>query len=1363
MSSLIRFGDYFRQRRKTLGLSLREFSRRNGFDPGNISKLERNILTPPRSADLLDSYAKALKLHPESAERETLFELALKEGAARLPRSIRARRISTRIRAVILEQWADRYDAQYTLPLLVRQLVRGTVTSSHLVRAQFPALEGAQRPGWDGLVEATHSTEFVPAGLSVWEMSVNKQVRKKAEQDFKKRTKASLGPDKKQSTFIFVTLRKWQGKDVWCEEKKSLNCWKDVRVYDSESLEEWLGTAKGVDSWLARRLGYRPEAVIDLEGYWENLSASVTPTLQPEVFLASRTQDIKEFAEWLKSPPSVLAFEASSPRDVIDFVAAFHAHINRPECTWELKVDPHEITAKTLIIGDKQAWAEMSSCSIPLLLIPEPALVPDMELTAEAVRQGHHVLLCSHRFSTQRDRVRYLSRPEPYELKRALIKSGLEEQEASKRARQSGGSLTVLKRAISRFPAVKQPEWSQPAAAPELIPFLLVGAWDDASDADQRVIEKLSGKSYEENVNVINSWLNEPDTPVLRVLTKCSLVSREDSWQLLAGSITQQKLTRFEDITVEILSEVDPRYELPTQEQPYAAFHDNALKYSVQLRSGVCETLALLACKSGDNLAQNGINPERIAERITRKLLNEDTSWQLWASLSDLLPVLAETAPEVFLSAVEKDLKRDAPALKELFDDMEVPVLFFSCAFQGLSDALEILAWNPSYLTRVGLILARLYDIDPQKGWSNRSLRSLQRVFLPWRSQTTASVEERIKVIDKIVQRHSKPAWDLLLSLMPDVLKASTDTRMPMWRDWPSVRGGATTPTEYWQQVTAYANRLAALVGTDVERWLQLINKFGYIPENVQQQLLDQLEQFDLPEVDAENRIKMADGIRKQLKKRRVPDRPIMPPAIVGRLEAIQTRFEPDDPVARHLWLFTALYPPGYINLAGSWEQRQEAIDQKRVKALREIYEHGGLEGVIRLATASEYPGIAGSVYVKSALNNDNDEIIPTLLSSENQPEKEFAAGVVRALFEQKGWDWVESFHLKKWLPAQSGLFLSVLPFGRKTWALVEKEGSLAEAVYWGHVSVSFHEGSKEDIEYAAVKLLRYGHPLKTVDVLNMALHNGCNIDPDLVMETLETLETEAQNLISPEGISFSDDDKYDIQQLFTYLQECRDTDRNRLAKLEWVYLGLLDKHLGSSPATLQKFLQQDPGLFCDLIKMVFRSDQESEDDGQTLTEKEKIRIDNAYLLLTQWEKIPGMNDDAVINERELMAWVETARKKCAESGHLAVCDECIGGVLATEPEVSAEWPSIPVRDIIDEIDSDDLARGFRVGIYNKNGSAPVERGKLAERQLAEKYHRFAKQAELEWPKTAASLRRLAQDYEREAKREEQLSNHWVP
>ena len=76
MSTDKQFGEFLRASRKTRGCTLRDFCRRNGFDPGYVSRLERGIVTPPQAQRILESYAKALKLKRGTDEWDRFFALA---------------------------------------------------------------------------------------------------------------------------------------------------------------------------------------------------------------------------------------------------------------------------------------------------------------------------------------------------------------------------------------------------------------------------------------------------------------------------------------------------------------------------------------------------------------------------------------------------------------------------------------------------------------------------------------------------------------------------------------------------------------------------------------------------------------------------------------------------------------------------------------------------------------------------------------------------------------------------------------------------------------------------------------------------------------------------------------------------------------------------------------------------------------------------------------------------------------------------------------------------------------------------------------------------------------------------------------
>jgi transcriptional regulator with XRE-family HTH domain len=76
MSAASKFGELFKELRVRKKMTLREFCIENGFDAGNISKLERGLLPPPESHEKLATYAKALGLREGSDDWYEFFDQA---------------------------------------------------------------------------------------------------------------------------------------------------------------------------------------------------------------------------------------------------------------------------------------------------------------------------------------------------------------------------------------------------------------------------------------------------------------------------------------------------------------------------------------------------------------------------------------------------------------------------------------------------------------------------------------------------------------------------------------------------------------------------------------------------------------------------------------------------------------------------------------------------------------------------------------------------------------------------------------------------------------------------------------------------------------------------------------------------------------------------------------------------------------------------------------------------------------------------------------------------------------------------------------------------------------------------------------
>ncbi len=237
-----------------------------------------------------------------------------------------------------------------------------------------------------------------------------------------------------------------------------------------------------------------------------------------------------------------------------------------------------------------------------------------------------------------------------------------------------------------------------------------------------------------------------------------------------------------------MLEEVDPALELAPSERWRANIDGKARLYSSELRQGLAHTLALLGVHGQAIAGRHGSDGRNWAGFLVRELLeaaNQDESGDLWASVADLLPLLAEAAPDRFLDGVRAGLQGSQPVLASIFQDHGDNGLFGpSSPHSGLLWALEVVAWSPEHFGQAVDLLARLDEVDPGGQLSNRPLGSLDDIFCPWHPENAVSGDRRLAALDALRQRHSGVAWKLMLSMLPTPHGIHTPTAEPKYRDW---------------------------------------------------------------------------------------------------------------------------------------------------------------------------------------------------------------------------------------------------------------------------------------------------------------------------------------------------------------------------------------------------------------------------------------------------------------------------------------------------------------------------------------------------------------------------------------------------
>jgi len=317
-----------------------------------------------------------------------------------------------------------------------------------------------------------------------------------------------------------------------------------------------------------------------------------------------------------------------------------------------------------LVVSSAEVWDRVVIQPGRMTLLPLFER-PDI---ATAQQRGHHVVLPIGREQVARGITIELPRPDRQGAIEALEAAGVDSDRTYGLAALARRSMPSLVRTLARDPRIARPPWSQLPAAAVLAPLVLVGAWT-ASEADTDVVGRMADEQWPVIVRTLLHWRSTDDPPFVRSGTQWHLASQEEAFLVLRDALTPSDLQRWRQIAAEVLLEADPGLELPPEDRLLAAAKGVARGHSSVLRRGLAEGIALVGSVGSEQLS-DGVSGAGHARRLVHEILGRacsDLSGRIWRSLADVLPLLAEAAPEVFLDAVHDDLDRDEPLLATMF------------------------------------------------------------------------------------------------------------------------------------------------------------------------------------------------------------------------------------------------------------------------------------------------------------------------------------------------------------------------------------------------------------------------------------------------------------------------------------------------------------------------------------------------------------------------------------------------------------------------------------------------------------------------------------------------------------------------
>ncbi|MGV3757124.1 MAG: hypothetical protein ACO1QS_17230 [Verrucomicrobiota bacterium] len=1258
------------------------------------------------------------------------------------------------VQAGDLDRYAPTRNSQAIIPELIYWLVKQSCPDPSVCR--IPYGNAVNQPGWDGRVETDDGfREFVPKGKSYWEIGTGDDPQGKATEDFKKRTAEIDSIARADSSFVFVTPRSsgsggWNEPEQtkWLERRKDKG-WKLIRIIDGVKLADWLREFPAIGKWMATKIPLTANlgGLSTATEHWDNLISECPaedPPFPPKLFTIGRTAACEALQALFEGKTQVLMLFAESPQDVADFVSAFLAGL-APDIS-------RTFSNRCLYINDEQAWRSIVETRSPHVLVADPRLGLETDegavLQTIARRRGHAVIvpLCGA-WSGDSPQIIKLRSPSQSQIESVLRESDFTDIRAKELGKIGGDRISALRRHLRGYGTL--PPYATWENATLIAQAGLVGKWAGSNPADRSALEIFLGKTYGEWIEVLRTDTLRSDSPLIQHDEKWRLVARGEAWSSLGSRITDSDLDRFQEMAVSVLSERDPKFDLPKEERYAAGIHGKLLTHSNLIRNGIAETLALMGSRGKALSSCSDGKAEDTARLTVRKLLNK-ANWERWASLDSLMPLLAEAAPDEFLDAVESILvDLYSTPFHRIFTE-EGDGFTGSNYMSGLLWALETLAWNPDFLSRVSVILADIASFDPGGKWTNRPSNSLIDIFLPWHVQTTAPFEKRKSAVEAVIREQPSVGWNLLLALLPHDHGVTSGCHRPVWRDFiPRDWKGEVLNTEYREQITAYTDLAVTLAKDDSEKLCELIKRLADLPETAHECLLEHLTTHAVVSLPEQKRLPLWETLDELVRQhRRFSDADwALPKDAISKIAETAQALAPTSPALKYHHLFSGRDYDLYDEM-GNYEEQRKRLDKARQDAIAEILGAGGIEAALKFASNVAAPYEVGRALGAITSDEIESSILPSMLDAADNTSAQVVAGFIWARFWNRKIEWVDAVLERNWPVEHRAKLLTLLPFQDEIWKRASTHLTAThEALYWKNARVNPY-GPDRDLTIAIKKLLEYGREGAAVMCVAQTTDDKSRFDDSLAIHALLAV------LASKHGVKELDNHR--TVALIKHLQSSETSDKDALFKIEWNFLPWLGRFSSGSPVTLEKRLASDPAFFAEVIGLIFHSKNIRKEDRKEPGEHQKNLAKNAYKLLREWKHCPGKQDDGSFSVEAFKAWLKEARRLTEESGHEKIAQIQIGHVLTYAPlDPTGLWIHEAVAASLNARDTGEMRSGFTSQLFNSRGVFTFTHGKV-ERELAKENREKADALDAKgYTRFATAMREFAEQYDRQAQREE--------
>lgn len=1240
------------------------------------------------------------------------------------------------ITATEIDSWTamEPRRAQEILPQLVWKLILGSCVQIN--DHHFPYGKAIQYSGYDGFLDTDDENPFVPTGKSVWEFGTDEDAKGKLNGDYKKRTENPGGINLAETSFCFVTTRIWkhrQGIVEATEEKNAEDKWKSVRIFDANSLEMWLENCPAVSAWLAEIMGKPFRNICDLGVFWEKQSKSTNPNLTAEFFTHGRTPISEQLLRLIDAGSTQIILVAESSKEATLTLAA---ELETAEETEYL-----DLKARCLVVATHEAYTEAAENCADAILIP--LFYP--ESGTFAAHKGIVIIpVCKYdpldlMYKTE-NRVEIPARSR-HEFCEALEKLGYETNDAYSMGTDLRCKFNALFRRIATSPTDKIPEWRKNADIGKLVPALFAGSWENRKAGDRALISAIAGMPYDDYISTILPYTKGENAPLFCIDGSFACVATADLWDVLWSEITQDVFVRFGEAIIVAFAEIDPTYDLPKDQWFAASMYGKESTYSEQLKRSCVVSLIMLTDRENSSGASFSTQISETCKSWARRIFEGVQTLNQWRTICPHLGEFMEAAPDVVLQRLENASEPLDSSFWELFEATENH-LFERSFYTHILWALENAVWDRRYASRAVNLLVRFAEKGFRYTISNCPMNSLYKIFCLWYPQNCFTFEEQKILIQNIIENNHSIAAELVDNLLPDGRSSTLNISKPRWR------AIECKPRTVYMSDLAEMTKFISMVYMDNiaptfrdwETVLKNLDSFKPVENVVEKckQLVPAMPEDDVFSLCAEiaryisnNRSYHHD------KEERMRLSEVM--------EALLFSILPDSPRSYTIFFsnnFNGLVPYRYKKSKYDYDEEQRCLREFHKKQMHELIAQYGKDAIILNAPYVENLRAYGIAIAEVVMQSNCDWAFIKQLRAVSAV---LASYVIEELYWISG---LNSLIAADDRPEKEdlGWALSCIQLKEDIAEFVENSGDRdCQRAYWERVSIwGLQREDQVSIDKYVRILLKYNRPFTLIDYLAYSKWDTA----ELIIQILEAA-LKLYPGAEPNGLTLERVGSSDIEKMFEKLYAQSGLPELEIARLELAYLRAFDHRF--EPQFLVDQVLQQPTLYMELLTTAYRSD----DDRGEAPSQATPHARQAFEALDRIRRIPGYAaENKVMDNAAFKKWYVNVSELAKSSRYTLANDIVMGHILSFAPVGKDEiWPAECVRQVFETSASETLKHHFIIGKHNQRGVHNVTGGR-DEDELANRYTSTADKLQLLYPKTAAVIRRLSEDYRSEAKHE---------